>query len=133
MSEQSSSLQVAEAEAAAVATAPRVSLASMEAKIVARYDLTGEDIAAVAVVRVGGPNMGPPPLDIHPESIRLLSICILVMTNGFSVIGHSAPASAANYDRALGHKLAYENAIRQLWPLEGYALREQLSQPRSNA
>ena len=105
------SLKATEAECAANATAPRVSLASMEAKIAARYDFTAD--TAVREAPVHG-------------TLKLLSICILVMKNGFSVIGKSAPASAANFNAELGRKLAYEDAIRQLWPLEGYALRERL-------
>lgn len=106
------SLEATEAECAANAAAPRVSLASMEAKIAARYDLTADTAVSEAPVH---------------DALKLLSICILVMQNGFSVIGKSAPASAANFNAELGRKLAYEDAIRQLWPLEGYALRERLS------
>jgi hypothetical protein len=48
------------------------------------------------------------------------------MRNGFTVIGKSAPASAANFNAELGKKLAYEDAIRQLWPLMGFSLRDRL-------
>lgn len=105
-------LEATEIECAANATAPRVSLASMEGKIVARYDITADDAIGLR--------------DPHP-SLSLLSICILVVQNGFTIIGKSAPASAANFNADLGRKLAYEDAIRQLWPLEGYALRDRLA------
>ena len=49
------------------------------------------------------------------------------MRNGFTVIGKSAPASPENFDAAKGKLFAYEDAIKQLWPLEGYALRERLT------
>ena len=111
-----SSLQVAEQEAAAVATAPRVSLGSMEDKIAERHDLTADQAV----------NADSYLLSKHPQ-LSILSICILVMKNGFTVIGKSAPASAANFNAELGRKFAYEDAIRQLWPLEGYSLREKLS------
>lgn len=103
------SLQQSDAEAAAVAVAPRVSLADMEAKIAAKYLINGE--AAVGDVPA------------H-ESLGVLTLCILVMQNGFTIIGKSAPARAENYNKDLGEKLAYEDAIRQLWPLEGYLLRQ---------
>jgi Phage protein (N4 Gp49/phage Sf6 gene 66) family len=106
------SLQSSDAEAASVSTAPRVSLAIMEAKIAARYDIRGNE-----AIPDGAPSIA---------SLSLLSICILIMQNGFTIIGKSAPASAANFNADLGRKLAYEDAIRQLWPLEGYALREHL-------
>ena len=105
-----SSLEITEAASAAIATAPRVSLPSMEAKIAHKYEFTGDTVT--------GDEICPP--------MRLLSICILVMENGFTVIGKSAPASPENFNRELGKNLAYEDAIRQLWPLEGYALRERL-------
>lgn len=113
------SLQETEAASAAVAKAPdeRVSLASMEAKIAAKYEFVAGD----AMDALGA--------DVPPAagSLDLLSVCILVMKNGFTVIGKAAPASAVNFNRELGKKFAYEDAIRQLWPLEGYALREKLN------
>ncbi len=60
---------------------------------------------------------------IHED---LLTICKITMVNGFNVIGHSAPASAENFDADIGKRFAYENAFRQLWQLEGYLLREAL-------
>lgn len=110
-----SSLQQSDAEAAAVAVAPRVALADIEAKIAQRYDFT----ATQAVEAMGGP---------WSQELAILSICILMMRNGFTVIGKSAPASSANFNADLGKKFAYEDCIRQLWPLEGYALRERLAQ-----
>ena len=62
-------------------------------------------------------------------SLDLLTICILTMQNGFTVVGKSAPASAENFDPETGKTFAYQNAIEQLWLLEGYALREGLSVP----
>lgn len=106
----STSLEVTDQASAAVATHARVSLKDIEGKIFYRLDLTGDQL----------------PADVGHE-LDTLSICILVMFNGFMVIGKSAPASPQNFDRALGKQFAYEDAIRQLWPLEGYALREKLA------
>lgn len=94
-----SGLEADEAASAAVAVEPRVTLQSMEDKIVSENYLYQD----------------------------LLTICVLKMENGFYVVGESAPASAANYDADLGRRFARENALRQLWKLEGYALRERLS------
>lgn len=55
-----------------------------------------------------------------------LTVCVITMRNGFHVVGHSAPASPANYDEQIGERFAYENAFRQLWAFEGYALRVRL-------
>lgn len=107
------SLEHTDKEAQAVAVAPRVSLADIEGAIVAEYGFTGDQAV--------GPDIP------HHMSLALLSICILVMRNGFSVIGKSAPASAENFNADLGRKFAREDAIRQLWPLMGYALRDKLA------
>lgn len=97
---ESETLKATEAESAANATAPRVTLESMEAKIVSVDFIVHEGI---------------------------LTLCILKMQNGFYVVGESAPASPANFSAELGEKFAYENAIRQLWKLEGYSLRDRLA------
>ncbi len=64
---------------------------------------------------------------IRPIYMQHMTICVLSMRNGFAVVGHSAPADPKNYDQKLGKKFAKEDAIRKLWALEGYALRERLS------
>ena len=40
--------------------------------------------------------------------------------------GESACASPENFDKLIGQKLAYENALNKIWQLEGYLLKEQL-------
>ncbi len=110
------SLQHTDQEAAAVAKAPRVTLTDIENSIACRYALN----ASKAI----GPDVP------GHKALDLLSICILVMNNGFTVIGKSAPASPENFNAELGRKFAYEDAIRQLWPLMGFALCEQLAQGR---
>lgn len=101
---ESEGLRATEAESAANATHPRVTLESMENKIAEEQYL------------------------YH----GVLTICVLTMANGFYVVGESAPASPENYNRELGEKFAYENAIRQLWKLEGYALRDRLAAASAN-
>src|SRR4029077_20029217 len=64
---------------------------------------------------------------IRPESIDHMTICVLTVENGYAVVGKSTPADPENYDEELGKKFAKEDAIRQLWPLEAYLLRERLS------
>ena len=57
----------------------------------------------------------------------VLTICVIQMTNGFWVIGKSAPASPGNFNKEVGERYAYDDAFKQIWQLEGYALREKLS------
>lgn len=50
-----------------------------------------------------------------------LTICILTMRNGLYITGKSAVLDPARFDAEIGRKVAYEDAFRQLWQLEGYA------------
>ena len=56
------------------------------------------------------------------------TVCLLTLKNGYTVCGESACASPANFDAAIGRKIARENARNKIWALEGYALRNKLSQ-----
>jgi hypothetical protein len=70
---------------------------------------------------------------IHPAGLPEMTICVMRMANGFAVVGKSAPADPANFNADLGRKFAREDAIRQLWPLEGYALREHMTGPNAHS
>lgn len=50
------------------------------------------------------------------------TICQLFMEHGYVIIGTSACVDKTKYNKALGEKYSYENAINQAWPLEGYLL-----------
>ncbi len=63
---------------------------------------------------------------INPPSVPQLTLAIVKMKNGFAVVGKSAPADPANFNEELGKKFAREDAIRQLWGFEGYALCDRL-------
>lgn len=56
-----------------------------------------------------------------------LTVCALTLKNGYQVIGESAAASPANFDAALGRKIARDNARNKIWALEGYLLRSKLA------
>jgi hypothetical protein len=56
-----------------------------------------------------------------------LVICVVEMANGFMVVGKAAPADPRNFDEQVGQRYAYDDAVRQLWPLEGYLLCERLT------
>lgn len=67
-------------------------------------------------------------LQPHPTSgpLSLLTFCVLVLRNGFTVTGESACASPENFDAELGRKIARANAVNKVWPLMGYALKQRL-------
>ena len=54
------------------------------------------------------------------------TLCILTLENGYTIKGMSACVDAANFDLDIGRNYAYEDAIRQIWPLEGYLLAEKM-------
>lgn len=64
---------------------------------------------------------------LHPETCPHMTIAVLVMDNGYAALGKSAPADPKNYDESLGQKFAYDDAVRKIWPLEGYRLCEELA------
>jgi hypothetical protein len=61
------------------------------------------------------------------EPLCLLTFCVLVLHNGFTVTGESACASPENFDAEIGRKVARFNAVQKIWPLMGYELRSQLA------
>ena len=60
--------------------------------------------------------------------LALLTICVLVPKNGFTVTGESACVSPENFNADIGARLAREDAIKKAWALEGYALRNKLAE-----
>jgi len=98
-------------------TAPRITPADIEDAIREEHYFTaaqGRYGATELCVKVGDP-------------LSLLTFCVLVLRNGFTVTGESACASPENFDAELGRKIARQNAINKVWPLMGYALKEKLS------
>ncbi|GAB5434784.1 MAG: hypothetical protein EpisKO_41540 [Epibacterium sp.] len=62
----------------------------------------------------------------HQPEGTTLTICILVLKNGFTVTGESAAASAENFDVEIGKKIAFTNARNKIWALAGYHLKQRL-------
>ena len=60
------------------------------------------------------------------QSLGLLTFCVLVLKNGFTVTGESACASPENFNAEIGRKIARANAVQKIWPLEGYLLKQRL-------
>lgn len=109
--------------------APRVTPAEIDAAIVERHFFTaGEGVlgSQLESARKNGVTLTYSDATEH-EPLANLTICVLVLANGFTVIGHSAPASPANFRTDLGREIAERNAKEQLWPLLGYALRDKLA------
>lgn len=99
-------------------TAPRVTPNDIEANIDTEYYFTAAD-----GVYGSDPDRRLP----APSATHLLTFCVLVLRNGFTVTGESACASPENFDAELGRKIARQNAVAKIWPLMGYELRSQLA------
>ncbi len=65
--------------------------------------------------------------DYHIFPNTTLTVCCLKLKNGFTVTGESAAASPENFDIEIGRKIARSNARDKIWTLEGYLLRDKLS------
>ena len=94
-------------------TAPRITPADLAANIASEHYFT----AGEALNELRGSS---------PASLDLLTFCVLVLKNGFTVTGESACASPENFDPEIGRRIARDNAIQKVWPLMGYELRSRL-------
>lgn len=97
-------------------TAPRIIPADIEANIASEHYFTAMD-------GVCGNQMTELP---SYQPLELLTFCVLVLCNGFTVTGESACVSPENFNAEIGRKIARQNAIQKVWPLMGYALRNTL-------
>lgn len=50
-----------------------------------------------------------------------LTVAIMQLDNGYWLVGRSAPVDPNNYDADYGRQLAYDDALRQAWPLVAFA------------
>ncbi len=105
---------------------PRVTDVDIEKAIVSEHYFTAaEGVAGELHSHVSAEHPIVDCRDI-PASLNLLTCCVLVMDNGFTVIGHSACASPENFNQEVGRKIAREKAVEQMWPLLGFRLRDKL-------
>lgn len=104
-------------------TAPRVTLEDIEAEIASEHYFTA---GAAADYAPGAVNTVTVPGEL-PTSLHLLTFCVLVLRNGFTVTGESACASPENFDAEIGRKIARQNAVQKIWPLLGFRLRDKLA------
>lgn len=103
-------------------TAPRVTPADIAANIASEHYFTAFD----GVYGVSQKTGEPLTTAVLQQPLGLLTFCVLVLKNGFTVTGESACASPENFDAEIGRKIALENAVNKVWPLMGYALKQQL-------
>ncbi len=110
-------------------TAPRITPADIEANIASEHYFTAWEGAQLAYWGDSDPE-DPKPEEGEPAKdgpLSLLTFCVLVLRNGFTVTGESACASPENFDAEVGRKIARQNAVAKIWPLMGYELRSKLA------
>lgn len=102
--------------------ASRVTVADIEAEIAACYFFTADD-----AVKNTEPDdfryFGGQPY------LKLLTFCVLILRNGFTVTGESACANPDIFDPEIGRKVARQKAVEKVWPLLGFRLKDQLVEP----
>lgn len=93
-----------------------------------------EDLVATEAPAAGtGPRITPQDLEdqvlteeYHVFPGTMLTVCCITMLNGFTVTGESACAAPENFNQEMGENIARDNAIRKIWPLLGYELKQAL-------
>ena len=112
-------------------TAPRVTPTDIEANIVGEHYFTAADGVAGAFTNAQvaqGRGVYPDEIGRLKTELCLLTFCVLVLSNGFTVTGESACASPENFDAEIGRKIARQNAVAKIWPLLGFRLRDKLAE-----
>lgn len=112
-----------EIQAVGANVAPRITPDDIEANIVSEHYFTAADGARMS------PEGNHPIHKLHHQpALGLLTFCVLVLRNGFTVTGESACASPENFNAEIGRKIARDNAVAKIWPLMGYELRTKLAE-----
>ena len=103
-------------------TAPRVTPNNIESNIAEEVYFTAAD-GMYGNAKANGRGLAL--ANTHPAN--LLTFCVLVLKNGFTVTGESACASPENFDAEIGRKIARQNAVAKIWPLLGFSLKCELA------
>lgn len=110
-------------------TAARVTPGDIEANIADERYFTAWEGAQLAYWGDSDPANPKPEAGAPAKDgpLGLLTFCVLVLGNGFTVTGESACASPENFDAEIGRSIARANAVQKIWPLMGYELRSRLA------
>lgn len=114
-------------------TAPRITPTDLQANIVSESYFTAADGVAGASMGKPGASLLPEYVTAPGQPLSLLTFCVLVLRNGFTVTGESACASSENFDAEIGQKIARANAEQKIWPLMGYELKQRLYQNKHDS
>jgi hypothetical protein len=101
-----------------------VTLDDVNAEIVSEHYINAGEAIHASDLQAGRPTQ------VLPQSLALLTICILTLRNGFTVTGKSACVDPALYNREKGQELARKQAVEHIWPFLGFRLADRLNQDR---
>lgn len=108
-------------QAKGLTMAPRITPLDIEKAISSEYYFTAAQGLSGYMLAEGQP------VYAYEKSLDLLTLCVLVLVNGFTVTGESACVSAENFDPEVGRQLARNQAVSKIWTLEGYRLKSVLA------
>jgi hypothetical protein len=109
--------------------ARRVTPADIEAEIASEHYFTAREGVLGELASDGVPPSIYEKANAAPKPLGLLTFCVLVLRNGFTVTGESACASPENFNAEIGRRIARDNAVNKVWPLLGFRLRDELARP----
>lgn len=137
--------KVTEQELAAKATGRRVTLEQVEGFIISEHFFTAADgVDGVYLNEARAREAGEPvsfmplvqdsprfPAGSAMETLGLLTFCVLVLKNGFTVVGQSACADPTNFNQEIGQRIARADAVNKIWPLLGFQLRSEIAHEKA--
>ena len=118
-------------KAAGADVAPRITAAEITANIASEHYFTAaEGVLGMFVAgeqAAGRSGNCPTRVNELKDSLNLLTFCVLVLRNGFTVTGESACASPENFNAEIGRRIARQQAVGKIWLLMGYELKSRLA------
>ena len=59
--------------------------------------------------------------------LSLITICVLVLRNDYTVVGLATCESFQNFDPEIGRRIARQDAVSKIWPLLGYEFKNRMA------
>ena len=107
----------------------RVTPDDIEDNILSEYYFTADEGVLGAYKMNDDVYVGTDPFtDTTATALKLLTFCVIVLKNGFTVTGESACVSPENFYAEIGRKIARQRAVDKIYPLIGYELKCRLAE-----
>lgn len=114
--------------AAGAIKGPRITPEHIESLVVDEVFFTAEQ-GYQAGMKAEHPDLAAVGNAFPYSMLAQITVCVLLLRNGHKVVGvNEGPVSPENFDAELGRQYARQKAIDQIWPLEGYLLRDRMHQ-----